>query len=129
MNGLVGSTARMPTVSPRLRQSLAKRSTSVLLPAPGGPVMPTTRALPVCGVEAADQLALAFAAVLDERDGAGEGARLALQQARHEVVQEGAELTAVPRASHQRPLISWRAITRRWISLVPSPMVQILASR
>ena len=27
------------------------------------------------------------------------------------------------------PLKSWRAMTRRWISLVPSPMVQILASR
>ena len=29
------------------RQSRARRSTSVLLPAPGGPVIPTTRALPV----------------------------------------------------------------------------------
>jgi hypothetical protein len=43
-NGLVGSTARMPTVSPRSRQRRAKRSTRVLLPAPGGPVKPTTRA-------------------------------------------------------------------------------------
>ena len=40
--GLVGSTAMMPTVFPRLRYSLAILSVMVLLPAPGGPVMPST---------------------------------------------------------------------------------------
>ena len=41
-NGLVGSTAIMPTVLPRLRNSLASLSVKVLLPAPGGPVIPMT---------------------------------------------------------------------------------------
>ena len=47
--GLVGSTATMATVRPRLRSWLASLSTSVDLPAPGGPVMPTTWARPVSG--------------------------------------------------------------------------------
>ena len=41
-NGLVGSMAMMPTVLPCLRYSFASLSVSVLLPAPGGPVMPST---------------------------------------------------------------------------------------
>ena len=42
VNGLVGSTAITPTVRPRARGARAiSRSTSVLLPAPGGPVTPT----------------------------------------------------------------------------------------
>src|ERR1041385_5900564 len=45
--GLVGSTARMPTVRSCLRYSRASWSTSVLLPAPGAPVRPITRARPV----------------------------------------------------------------------------------
>ena len=101
----------------------------MLLPAPGGPVMPTTRARPVCGVErGATSSRCAVAAVLDERDRPGHGARLALEQARHELVESAAQ-SRRGRAARHRPLSSWRAITRRWISLVPSPMVQILASR
>src|ERR1035437_5808297 len=46
---LVGSTARMAMVLPCLRNSNASASTRVLLPAPGGPVMPTMRAWPVAG--------------------------------------------------------------------------------
>jgi hypothetical protein len=46
--GLVGSTATMPTVRPARRQCSASASTSVLLPAPGGPVMPMRRARPSC---------------------------------------------------------------------------------
>ena len=40
--GLVGSIATIPTVLPRLRYSLANLSVRVLLPAPGGPVIPIT---------------------------------------------------------------------------------------
>src|ERR1017187_7053868 len=43
---LVGSIARMATVFPWLRRAVASASTSVLLPAPGGPVIPTMRACP-----------------------------------------------------------------------------------
>src|SRR5579872_3782088 len=39
----------MPTEHSRLRYSRAIWSTSVLLPAPGAPVMPRTRAFPLCG--------------------------------------------------------------------------------
>src|ERR1017187_515980 len=46
---LLGSTARMAMVLPRWRNCQARASTSVLLPAPGGPVMPTMRAWPVKG--------------------------------------------------------------------------------
>src|SRR5688572_12259631 len=49
VNGLVGSTAMTPTVSPASRVSVVKRSTSVLFPAPGGPVTPTRYVRPVCG--------------------------------------------------------------------------------
>src|SRR5215467_562859 len=65
VNGLVGSTARMPTTGAACpdrvespaepdawRSSVVKRSTSVLLPAPGGPVTPTRQARPVCAKSA-----------------------------------------------------------------------------
>src|SRR5688572_10223906 len=48
VKGLVGSTARMPTVSPDFRTSTVSASTSVLLPVPGAPVMPMRYARPVC---------------------------------------------------------------------------------
>ena len=41
VNGLVGSTATTLTVAPVFRITAVSRSTSVLFPAPGGPVMPT----------------------------------------------------------------------------------------
>src|ERR1051325_5561554 len=44
--GLVGSTARTPTVSPRRRHDCTSCWTRVDLPAPGGPVMPIRRACP-----------------------------------------------------------------------------------
>src|SRR2546426_683754 len=49
VNGLVGSTARTPTVFPCARRWATRRSTSVLFPAPGFPVMPTICARPVRG--------------------------------------------------------------------------------
>src|ERR1700724_2765282 len=86
VKGLVGSTARMPTVSPRCRQRRARRSTRVLLPAPGGPVTPTTRARPVRGkmrpissrtpgaaAPAAAGAAAAGAGALPARGGGGRG--------------------------------------------------------
>ena len=42
LNGLDGSTAMMPTALPSRRSSVVSRSTSVDLPAPGGPVTPRT---------------------------------------------------------------------------------------
>src|SRR6266540_862349 len=49
VKGEEGSTATIPTVSPRRRYACARRCARVDLPAPGGPVMPTTRARPVRG--------------------------------------------------------------------------------
>ena len=48
VKGLVGSTASTPTVAPDARSVAVSRSTSVLLPAPGGPVTPMIVARPVC---------------------------------------------------------------------------------
>src|SRR5262249_1697522 len=48
-NGLVGSTATIPIVLFCFLYSRAGASTSVLLPAPGDPVTPTTRAFPLKG--------------------------------------------------------------------------------
>src|SRR5690606_8214603 len=50
VNGLEGSTAMTPTVRPSCRYAAMSRSTMVLLPAPGGPVMPITRPCAACGV-------------------------------------------------------------------------------
>ena len=47
--GEEGSTATMPTVSPRARAAVARARASVLLPLPGLPVRPITCARPVCG--------------------------------------------------------------------------------
>src|SRR5689334_8430904 len=46
VNGLVGSTATTPTESPPARNRWMSASVSVLLPAPGGPVMPIRRVPP-----------------------------------------------------------------------------------
>src|SRR5262249_12208465 len=54
--------------------------------------------------------------VLDERDRARDGARIPRQHALGQ------------RRGHERES-SWRAMTSRWISLVPSPMVVSLTSR
>src|SRR3990170_3991172 len=47
LNGLVGSTATIPRLRPRVRYSRASAPTSVLLPEPAGPVIPTMCACPV----------------------------------------------------------------------------------
>src|SRR6266536_4665338 len=49
VKGEEGSTATIPTVLPRRRYACARRCARVDLPAPGGPVTPTTRARPVRG--------------------------------------------------------------------------------
>src|SRR5438445_551012 len=52
VNGLVGSTATTPSVFPRPRMCAISRSTSVLFPAPGLPVIPMSWARPVLGNKA-----------------------------------------------------------------------------
>ena len=49
LKGLAGSTAMTPTECRSRQNSATSRSTSVLFPAPGGPVTPMMRALPVWG--------------------------------------------------------------------------------
>ena len=96
VNGLVGSTARMPTVSPRFRISRgeavdqralagAGRAGDAHHPRPAG-----------LAVDAADQLALPGAAVLEERDRPPQGARIALEEARDEVVEAEPLLGRMP---------------------------------
>ena len=53
MNGLEGSIERTPTSRSAFRSSAVRAPISVLLPTPGGPVMPTIRALPVRGKSSA----------------------------------------------------------------------------
>ena len=53
VNGLEGSTATTPTFCPALRISRTSAPTSVDLPTPGGPVMPTTSEPAVFGHSAA----------------------------------------------------------------------------
>jgi hypothetical protein len=48
-NGELGSIESTPIVRPCARLCLISAPISVDLPAPGGPVKPTTAALPVCG--------------------------------------------------------------------------------
>src|SRR5262249_42965584 len=57
VNGLDGSTARMPTVFCCARKRRASSLTSVLLPAPGGPVTPMRHARPTRGYTAASAAA------------------------------------------------------------------------
>src|SRR5712691_5106130 len=53
LKGEVGSTATMPTLFPWRRRWAVRRSTSVDLPEPGGPVTPTTSDFPAWGKRAA----------------------------------------------------------------------------
>ena len=57
---------------PAVRIAAISRSTSVLLPAPGGPVMPMRWARPVCGVELTNEVCAGGRLVLNERNRAGE---------------------------------------------------------
>ncbi len=67
LKGLVGSTATIATVSPRRRHAWARRATSVLLPAPGGPVMPTRNARPLRAKQAS-RIATASGASFSTRE-------------------------------------------------------------
>ena len=49
VNGEEGSIESTPTVRPASRLAFVSAPISVDLPTPGGPVKPTTAALPVCG--------------------------------------------------------------------------------
>ncbi len=75
------------------------------------------------GVDPPDQLALGLAATFEKGDRPPQRPRLPRQDARHQLVER------VGAGPHHFPCSNCRAMTSRWISLVPSPMVQILASR
>ena len=66
---------------PASRRAFVSAPISVDLPTPGGPVKPTTSALPGVRVDLADQLPALRAVVLDERDRARERAAVAVEQA------------------------------------------------
>ena len=101
---LEGSTAMIATVFPRRRISAVSASTSELLPAPGGPVTPTISPSP---------------SGADARNSRASGAPFSTCVARR----------ASSRVVNHQSFSNWRAITRRWISLVPSPIVQSFTSR
>ena len=84
MNGELGSMERTATVRSAARRRPTIALMSVDLPAPGAPVMPTMAALPVRGVDLADELPAAGVVVLDERDAARERAAVAVEQALRE---------------------------------------------
>ena len=72
-----------------------------------------------------EQLGAGRRFVFDQRDGAGDGPRIAVEHAGGERRARGGCLLRI--LGHCAS--SCRAITRRWISLVPSPMVRSLTSR
>ena len=90
VNGLEGSTARMPTRAAAARASAARaRSTSVLLPAPGGPVMPMRRARPTRGRSRRAAPGEARVAVLGPGDQARAGAARSPASTRADEVRAG----------------------------------------
>ena len=115
MRRLLGSTAMMPAVRPWRRNSRAMASTSVLFPAPGGPVIPTITACPARGCNSRSTSQRPRIAILDPGGGAGQRAHIAFRN--------------LARPIRHQLFRSCRAITSRWISLVPSPMVQSFTSR
>ena len=84
-------------------------------PRPGGPVMPTITRVPGERLHFAQQRQRLGIAILDACGGAGQRAQIACADLLRPI-------------AHQL-FRSCRAITRRWISLVPSPMVQSFTSR
>ena len=134
LKGLVGSTAMMPTVRTPPTISVVRRSTSVLLPAPGGPVTPTRYARPVW-LKMARRAPRWRILVLDERR-SPRRSHADRRPARVRQAWESGVFTQTPRwvsmvrqagAAHR--VSSWRAMTSRWISLVPSPIVVSFTSR
>ena len=73
-------------------------------------------------MEPLHELGRRLPAGLQHREAARHRPRLAREDPR----QQGVEIRA---GAHAVSAISWRAMTSRWISLVPSPIVQIFASR
>ena len=81
MNGLVGSTAMTPTVFSARRSSAIRRSTSVLLPAPGEPGDADQVGASGLREDAADEIRPLRGFVLDQADGARDRARVPLEDA------------------------------------------------
>ncbi len=80
VNGLEGSTAITPTVSPRPRQRWMSWSQSVDLPLPGGPVMPTTRRLAGPVADGTDQRRHLGIAILDHADRPGQSTDVSAEE-------------------------------------------------
>ena len=129
-NGLDGSTQRMPTVSPAPAAGLREAVDQRALAGPRRTGDADDAGPPAAAVEPAHQLGLGVAAVLEQRHAARHGPRLARQDPLDQRRQVDRPAAREARAvAHQPFASSCRAMTRRWISLVPSPMVQIFASR
>ena len=82
--GVTGWWDRRRRCRPSGRRRAARRSarsTSVLLPAPGGPVMPSEVGAPGVRKDAPDQVGAGGGFVLDQRDGAGDRPRIAGEDA------------------------------------------------
>ena len=105
---------RFPFGAQRVRES---DRTACSFPRRARPVTPKIMARPVCGNNSRQQRLSFRAAILDPRRGAGRGANVAARR------------FSLPRTSHQQLFSNCRAITSRWISLVPSPMVHSFTSR
>ena len=81
VNGLDGSIESTPTSRSALRSSSVSAPISVLLPTPGGPVIPTTRAPAGVREQLGDQLVARGLAVLDQADPARQRPPVAGEQA------------------------------------------------
>ena len=75
--------------------------------------------MPGAAEDAADHFGSVRGFIFDQADGAGDGAGIAAQDA----------LGQRDRRGVRHDVSSWRAMTSRWISLVPSPMVSSFTSR
>ena len=144
VNGELGSTATIPTLWPWRRSCAVRRSTSEDLPAPGGPVTPTTNASPACGIERRQQRVGRRAAILDERDRARHRARVAREDAGGERVDVGRDRAqrATGRSCRglrdpspsskciENMVYRWPRMRRRlaWIALASLALVVLLAA-
>ena len=104
----------------RSRISAVRRSTSVLLPAPGGPVTPISRRGRCCGKIAADRARRPRAT----SSSMSEIARAIARADRRASTRSDRRCVGVRHWPS-----SCRAMTSRWISLVPSPIVSSFTSR
>ncbi len=96
MIGLDGSTATTATARPARRTSAISAATSVDLPEPGGPVIPTRWARPARRVEPAQRDLGRRGPVLDRRQEPGERASVAGQRGVGELLPAGGRVAGPP---------------------------------